>query len=123
MLASTVGSACSYFLVLLGLGKVVCGVVGNSANPAPLCAAPLVVAPLLTLVAPQWLWNKQPDSIAPPRGKVNKFRDFSLKEHRDLLDLHSCPGFHPHGRADVVQPGQEMESKLLGETTYYSLLQ
>ena len=125
MLASTVGAACSCFLFPLVQGKAVRGVVGATANPTPgrERAAPLVVVPPLTPVAPQWLWNERPDSIAPPRGEVNEFRDFSLKEHRDLLGLHSCPGLHPHGLAEVVQPGQETESKLLGEATYYSLLQ
>ena len=124
VLASTVGAACSRFLLLLVLKKAVLGVMGASANPAPGRghAALLAVAPPLTPVAPQWLRNKGSDSKVPPRAGVNEFKDFSLKEHRDLLGLHSCPGLHPNGPADV-QPGKETETKLLGEAIYYNLLQ
>ena len=81
-------------------------------------SATRVVAPPLTLEALHWLQNERPDSKPPSRAQVNAFRDFSLKEHRNLFGLYFRPGLDPHGRADVVQFGQEAEPKLLGEATY-----
>ena len=107
VLAPAVGTAGFGWLLGLVLLEAVTSVMGTTANPTPgrERAAPLVVAPPLTPVTPKWLWDEGPDGKATPGAQINVFRNLSLKEHRDLFGLYSCPGFHLHWLVDFLQSG------------------